>query len=154
MTDLRTFLSEMALDPAKFAEFLREPESAIRAHDLSKEDREALLSGIPAMIWARLAAYLTYPPPYYTPSLIYVESARPTWVTSTPLMSGSPPLEGKPPIKYVTAAPLYVTATPPLYLPGSPPPHVVSSPPQFVVADTPRERPAPASPKTPPKRSR
>ena len=67
MTDLRTFLAEMALDPSKFAEFLREPDAAVRAHDLSEEDRAALLSGIPAMIWARLVSYLAFPPPYYTP---------------------------------------------------------------------------------------
>ena len=58
MTDLQTFLSDMALNSEKFAEFLREPEAAMDRARLSKEDKAALLSGIPAMIAARLAAYL------------------------------------------------------------------------------------------------
>jgi hypothetical protein len=145
MTDLRTFLSEMALDPEKFADFLRDPEAAMRARELSEEDREALLSGIPAMIWARLAAYLAFPPPYYTPGTLYVTAPYPHFVTAPPPISGSLPPH------FVTAALLYVTAAPPLYIPASP--HFVTMPP-LVVPDTPGERPAPASPRTPPKKRR
>ena len=139
MTDLRTFLAEMALDPTKFAEFLREPESAMRAEELSEEDRAALLSGIPAMIAARLAAYLAFPPPYYTPAPVFVTSAYPHFVTVAPL-------------KYVTAPPpLYVTAPPPLYIPPTYP-HYVTSPPPLVMPPLPRESAAPAPPKAPPKK--
>jgi hypothetical protein len=146
MTDLRTFLSEMALDPAKFAKFLREPEAAMRDQDLSDEDRDALLSGIPAMIWARLATYLAFPPPYYTPGTLYVTAPYPHFVTAPP------PISGYTPPHFVTAALLYVTAPPPLYIPASP--HFVTTPPPLVVPDTPGERPAPASPRTPRKKSR
>jgi hypothetical protein len=150
MTDLRTFLTEMALDPAKFAEFLREPEAAMRAHELSEEDRAALLSGIPAMIWSRLAAYLAFPPPYYTPALIWAGVAgypRPTYVTMPPLIPGS--AEIPTPINFVTVAPLYVTSLPPLYLPASP--VFVTSSPQPVAPEKARETPTPAT-KAPPKR--
>ena len=132
MTDLRTFLSEMALDPTKFAEFLSKPEETMMAHELSEEDRDALLSGIPAMIAARLAAYLAFPPPYYIPAPVFVTSP-PGW-TMPPLGMPSPNFVTLAPIKYVTASPLYVTAPPPLYI-GSP--HFVTSPP------LPRESAAP-----------
>jgi hypothetical protein len=154
VADLRTFLAEMAVDADRFAEFLRAPEDAMRSAELSEEDREALLSGIPAMIWARLAAYLAFPPPYYSPSLIYVQSVRPTYVTIAPLMyeNPQPPNMPETAIKYVTAAPLYVTAPPPLTIPASP--HFVTSAPRPVMPDAPRESPAPASPKTPPRKRR
>ena len=141
MTDLRTFLAEMALDPEKFAEFLRDPKSAMQAQELSHEDREALLSGIPAMIAARLAAYLAFPPPYYIPAPVFVTSP-PGW-TMPPLGVPSPNFVTMAPMKYVTASPLYVTAPPPLYI-GAP--HFVTSPP------IPREGAAPAPPKAPPKK--
>lgn len=155
MTDLRTFLTEMALDPAKFAEFLREPEAAMRVHELSQEDREALLSGIPAMIWSRLAAYLAFPPPYYTPSFVWA-GFPPNFVTVPPFPPGSPPpgKAAETPINFVTVAPLYVTAAPPLYIPASPNFVTSSPPPRPVAPETPRETPAPVAPRTPPKKRR
>jgi hypothetical protein len=142
LTDLRTFLAEMALDSSRFAEFLRDPESAIRAEGLSDEDRDALLSGIPAMIAARLAAYFAFPPPYYTPP-VFVTSPPPNFVTAVPLWVIAPPP------KYVTSPPppLYVTAPPPLHVTRTPPlhvtaPHYVTSPPPLVVpAIMPRKGP-------------
>src|SRR5688500_7329063 len=112
MTDLRTFLAEMALDPARFAEFLQEPEESMRSVDLSEEDRAALRSGIPAMIAARVAAYLSYPPPYYSP---------PLYVTGPMFVTVAPPLYA-PPV-YVTSPPppVYVTAPPPLFVTAPPP---------------------------------
>jgi hypothetical protein len=146
MTDLRSFLSEMALDPAKFAEFLRDPESAMRRERLSEEDRDALLSGIPAMIAARLASYLAFPPPYYTPSPVFVTSPPPNYVTMAPLYVVAPPPN------YVTAPPpLYVTAPPPLYVTAASPQYV-TMPPPLVMPPLPREGPHPAPPKTPPKK--
>jgi hypothetical protein len=141
MTDLRTFLAEMALDPEKFAEFLRDPESAMRGQELSKEDREALLSGIPAMIAARLAAYLAFPPPYYIPAPVFVTSP-PGW-HMPPFGMPSPNFVTMVPMKFATAALLYVTAPPPLHVAS---PTFVTSPP------TPREGAAPAPPKVPPKK--
>ena len=120
MTDLRTFLSELALDPKKFADFLKDPEAEMSNRGLAQEDRDALLSGIPAMIWARLAAYLQFPPPYYTPvNIIGAYNPRPTFVTVPPL-TPSPEEMPSSPVYYVTRAPLYVTQPPPLYLPGAP----------------------------------
>ena len=148
MTDLRTFLSELALDPTKFAEFLRDPEAAMRDRGLNQEDREALLSGIPAMIWARLSAYLQFPPPYYTPALVYQAAyyPRPTFVTMPPLMS--PEELPSSPVYYVTRAPLYVTQPPPLYIPASLPPHFVTAPPRPGGSENPPESPPPSSPRT------
>ena len=124
MTDLRTFLAEMALDPEKFADFLRDPESALRDQGLSKEDSEALLSGIPAMIAARLAAYLAFPPPYYMPAPVFV-TAPPGW-TMPPFGMPSPNFVTMVPMKFAAAAPLYVTAPPPLHIAS---PNFVTSPP-------------------------
>jgi hypothetical protein len=145
MTDLRTFLSEMALDPSKFAEFLEDPKSAMRAHDLSEEDRAALLSGIPAMIAARLAAYLAFPPPYYIPAPVYVTQAGihfvgPVYVTSPP------------PVYVTSPPPLYVTAPPPLHVTAYP--KYVTSPPPLVMPPIPREGPGSGPSKAPPKKSR
>lgn len=147
MTDLRTFLAEMALNPEKFAEFLRDPESALRAGELSEEDRDAVLSGIPAMIAARLAAYLAFPPPYYTPAPVFVTLAPINYVTVAPCYVIAPPP------KYVTAPPppLFVTAPPPLYMPPAFP-KFVTSPPPLVMPPLPGGSAAPASPTAPPKK--
>ena len=154
MSDIQTFLADLALDSKKFAEFLREPEAAMDRERLSDEDKAALLSGIPAMIAARLAAYLSYPPPYYSSLLGLI---RPTYVTLAPEAYVTVP----PPV-YVTAPPpVYVTAPPPLYVTAPPPlfvttshPVFVTMPPPLVVPATPREGDTPRPPKTPPRRSR
>lgn len=142
MADLRTFLAEMALDSSKFAEFLREPESAMRAAELSEEDRAALVSGIPAMIAARLAAYLSYPPPYYSPSL-YVAGTHPVFVTMAhPVYVTSPPG-----VYVMSPPPLFVTAPPPLYVTPTAPVYVTTSHPVYVTMPPPL-----VVPKVPPKR--
>lgn len=112
MADIQTFLADLALDASKFAEFLRNPDAAMDRARLSTDDKEALKSGIPAMILARLAAYLAYPPPYYTPVSLSQLPTHPTFVTMAPY-----PLP-----TFVTKVPyLFVTATPVLYVkPGDP----------------------------------
>jgi len=141
MSDLQTFLADMALDSTKFAEFLRDPDAAMDRERLSPEDKAALVSGIPAMIASRLAAWLSYPPPYYTP-------VAPTYVT----IGGMGLLTVPPPV-YVSTPPLYVTAPPPLYITSTAHPVFVTMPPPLVMPAQPREAPAASTPpKTPPKR--
>ena len=53
--ELREFLSELATDPKKLGEFIHDQEAATTAADLSDEDKVALRSGFPAMMYARLA---------------------------------------------------------------------------------------------------
>ncbi len=144
--NLQTFLTELALDPKKFAAFLEDPERTMRDRRLNDEDREALLSGIPAMIWARLVAYMQFPPPYYTP-IIEASFPRPTYVTMPPLVASPdeiPPTR----VYYVTRVPIYVTLPPPLYIPGMPGPHFVTSPPRQPGPDEPPEDPPSSSPRT------
>jgi hypothetical protein len=59
MAELREFLSELATDPQRLGEFIQDPEGAMTAAELSDEDKNALRSGFPAMISARLAGLST-----------------------------------------------------------------------------------------------
>ncbi len=59
MAELRDFLSELATDPQRLGEFIQDPESAMTAAELSDEDKNALRSGFPAIIYARLAGLST-----------------------------------------------------------------------------------------------
>jgi hypothetical protein len=54
MAELREFLSELATNPSRLGEFIQDPEAAMTAAELSDEDKTALQSGFPAMIYARL----------------------------------------------------------------------------------------------------
>jgi hypothetical protein len=156
MSNLQDFLADMALDPEKFENFLRDPNEAIGRAGLSDEDRDALLSGIPAMIWARLAQFLAFPPPYYTPATdLFAGFPRPNFVTMPPFAPMPPdyqPPAGMPGINFVTRAMLYVTAVPPLYLPGSP--NFVTTPPPPHAPEPPPPAPPPTAPRTPTRKRR
>jgi hypothetical protein len=55
MAKLKNFLSQLAEDPKKLGEFIHDPEAAMNAAKLSDNDKAALRSGFPAIIYARLA---------------------------------------------------------------------------------------------------
>ena len=59
MAELREFLSELATDPQRLGEFIQDPEGAMTTAELSDEDKNALRSGFPAIISARLAGLST-----------------------------------------------------------------------------------------------
>lgn len=59
MAELRDFLSDLATDPQRLGEFIQDPEGAMSAAELSDEDKNALRSGFPAIIYARLAGLPT-----------------------------------------------------------------------------------------------
>jgi hypothetical protein len=59
MADLREFLSELATDPQRLGQFILDPEAAMTEAELSEEDKQALRSGFPAIIYARLAGLST-----------------------------------------------------------------------------------------------
>ena len=54
MEALKDFLTDAALDHGKLMAFLTDPQSAIRAAQLSAEDERALQTGNPEKIYARL----------------------------------------------------------------------------------------------------
>ena len=54
MSDLREFLSEMAVSPTKLGEFLLDPDGTMEDAGLSADDRASLRAGVPGMIVAAL----------------------------------------------------------------------------------------------------
>ena len=59
MAELKDFLSELAINPQKLGEFIHDPEAAMTAAELTNEDKAALRSGFPGIIYARLAGIPT-----------------------------------------------------------------------------------------------
>jgi outer membrane biosynthesis protein TonB len=55
MAKLVDFLAELAINPQKLGEFIHDPEAAMHDAGLNSEDRAALRSGFPNIIYARLA---------------------------------------------------------------------------------------------------
>jgi hypothetical protein len=55
MVELKKFLAELAVDPVKLGEFIHDPNAAMTAAELSDEDKDALKSGFPGIIYARLS---------------------------------------------------------------------------------------------------
>ena len=102
MAELKDFLAELAINPKKLGEFIHDPEAAMTKAELSKEDKAALLSGFPSIIYARLAGVptqqafqitssspigmqpnVTQIPPYYP---IYIVLAPPSYMGQPPYM--------------------------------------------------------------------
>lgn len=59
MATLKEFLSQLALDASKLGEFIHDPEASMTAGELGDEDKGALRSGFPSIIFARLAGVPT-----------------------------------------------------------------------------------------------
>jgi hypothetical protein len=59
MATLKDFLSELAIDANKLGQFIHDPEAAMTAAQLSDEDKAALRSGFPGVIYARMAGLST-----------------------------------------------------------------------------------------------
>jgi hypothetical protein len=60
-TDLKEFLSNLAIDPRRLGEFLHVPEPVMSAANLSEADKTALRSGVSGMVAARLAGAGEFP---------------------------------------------------------------------------------------------
>jgi len=137
VAELKDFLAELAINPKKLGEFIHDPEAAMTKAELSKEDKAALLSGFPSIIYARLAGVptqqafqitssspigmqpnVTQIPPYYP---IYIVLAPPSYMGQPPYMG---PQAQQGPFPYLT--PHFVWQPPPPYLT----PHFVWQPTQ------------------------
>jgi hypothetical protein len=72
VSKLKDFLTELATDPKKLGDFIHDPDAAMAAARLSSKDQDALRSGFPDIIHARLAgvpikkAFQIPPPPIIT----------------------------------------------------------------------------------------
>ena len=111
-TDLKEFMSGLATDPRKLGEFLHEPEETMSAANLSEEDKAALRSGVPGMIYARLKG---------------VSMEHAFWPVT---LNKAPPAPA--PQYFVQPPPQHVVYPPPQYV-VYPPQFVVQPPPQYVV---------------------
>ena len=65
--NLREFLSGLATDPRLLAEFLADPDAAMKKAGLAKDDRKLLRGGDPAAIHARIAGSQGGAPPQAAP---------------------------------------------------------------------------------------
>jgi len=111
-TDLKEFMSGLATDPRKLGEFLHQPEDTMSAANLSEEDKAALRSGVPGMIYARLKG---------------VSMEHAFWPVT---LNKAPPAPA--PQYFVQPPPQHVVYPPPQYV-VYPPQFVVQPPPQYVV---------------------
>jgi hypothetical protein len=137
-------MSGLATDPRKLGEFLHEPEETMSAANLSEEDKAALRSGVPGMIYARLigvskehafwpVTLVKAPPPAPAPQ--YVVQPPPQHVVYPPpqyVVQPPPQYVVYPPPQYVVYPPQFVVQPPPQYV-VYPPQFVVQPPPQYVV---------------------
>jgi hypothetical protein len=55
MADLKEFLADLATDPSRLGEFIRDPDAVAKSAGLNEDDMAALKSGLPGLIHARLA---------------------------------------------------------------------------------------------------
>lgn len=79
MATLKQFLTDIASNPEKLGRFIHNPGKAMKDARLSKQDQDALKSGFPAVIYARLAgismkkaALMLVTPPRKQPPLLIV----------------------------------------------------------------------------------
>ena len=117
-TDLKEFMSGLATDPRKLGEFLHEPEETMSAANLSEEDKAALRSGVPRMIYARLTG---------------VSKEHAFWPVQLQKMPPAPAPAPPAPQYVVQPPPQHVVYPPPQYVVQPPPQYVVYPPPQYVV---------------------
>jgi len=126
-TDLKEFMSGLATDPRKLGEFLHEPEDTMSAANLSEEDKAALRSGVPGMIYARLKG-VSMEHAFWPVTLNKAPPApAPQYFVQPP-----PQHVVYPPPQYVVYPPQFVVQPPPQYV-VYPPQFVVQPPPQYVV---------------------
>lgn len=55
MAELKDFLANLAIDPRALGAFIHDPEGAMTAAKLSEDDKAAIKSGFPTLIYLRLA---------------------------------------------------------------------------------------------------
>jgi len=172
MSDLKTFLSKIAVDPTKLGEFLLDPEKVMSAAKLSDEDKTALRAGVPALIAARLAGraldeilglqagqpfqFVVQPPQFVVHPPQFVVQPPPQFVVHPPHFVVQPPPQFvvhppqfvvQPPPQFVVYPPPQFVVHPPQFV-VQPPPQFVVHPPQFVVQPPPQFVVQPTAPKT------
>jgi len=116
-TNLKEFMSGLATDPRKLGEFLHEPEDTMSAANLSEEDKAAIRSGVPGIIYARLTG---------------VPKEHAFWPVQLVKRTPTPASLQVPPQYVVQPPPQHVVYPPPQYV-VYPPQFVVQPPPQYVV---------------------
>jgi hypothetical protein len=139
MADLKSYLSEIAIDSTRLGKFLLDPEEEMESAGLNDEDKLALRAGLPAMIAARLAGapagaaftpeagrppQLLFTPPQFVVGHLVVPPPQ-QFVVQPP-----PQFVVQPPPQFV--APQFVVHPPPQFVVQPPPQFVVQPPPQFV----------------------
>jgi hypothetical protein len=131
MADLKSYLSEIAIDSTRLGKFLLDPEEEMESAGLNDEDKLALRAGLPAMIAARLAgapagAAFT-PEAGRPPQLLFTQ---PQFVVGHLVVPPPQQFVVQPPPQFV--APQFVVHPPPQFVVQPPPQFVVQPPPQFV----------------------
>src|SRR5947208_11914553 len=123
---LNEFLSELATEPSRLADFMRDPEGQMEAAGLGEQDKFALRSGLPYVVAARLsgasledAFSLSLQIPPLVPQLALFPQLQVLGLLQPPPQQVQPP-------------PNVVAPPPPNFVAPPPPPNVVSPPPQFI----------------------
>src|SRR5215217_3169950 len=89
--ELRSFLVNLATDPARLGEFIRDPDAAMSDTDLDTQDQAALKSGNPAAIYARITGQeVTAPSQPVTVLVVDLVRASGEDAEDTPVIRGLP----------------------------------------------------------------
>src|SRR5215217_7611861 len=89
--ELRSFLVNLATDPARLGEFIRDPDAAMSDIDLDTQDQAALKSGNPAAIYARITGQeVTAPSQPVTVLVVDLVRASGEDAEDTPVIRGLP----------------------------------------------------------------
>ena len=135
MATLKDFLASLATDSHKLGEFIHDPEGAMKAAELSEDDKAALKSGFPALIHARLAGMsvkdafgITLNPPVSPQQFVFPVQLTPQFIYQLPPQF----IHQLPPQFIHQLPPQFIHQLPPQFIHQLPPQFIHQLPPQFI----------------------